>query len=428
MKTAILAGVVVIGLLLLPQAAFAQVEEAVSKLTETQQSIKSKEDEIAELNRKISELRGQRDDTAAEAELISQQLKKLTQELAKAELELERTQLNIKSVKAESQTTAEKIEQLEQDIQTKRQHLRSNLRALHEKEQESFIEILFRSASLSEALAARAGMEKVQIQVVATATELQAVVRDLKQQQAQLEQQQADLNQLSSILSAQQSEIAERRAAQNKFLAAKRDEQATFENLIADARQAREEIERDVFELKGSGVKLSLTAATDIAKLASKLTGVRAAVLMAVLKVESNLGNNLGGGKFPDDMHPASREPFLRITAKLGLDPHTSPISARPRSFQGWGGAMGPAQVMPQTWEGIEGRVSSLLGKAAANPYELTDAFVATAVFLADRGAANPAGEYKAVGQYIAGPNWELFPWYSDRVFEVAKEYEKQGL
>ncbi|MEK7556796.1 MAG: hypothetical protein AAB538_02350, partial [Patescibacteria group bacterium] len=92
----------------------------------------------------------------------------------------------------------------------------------------------------------------------------------------------------------------------------------------------------------------------------------------------------------------------------------------------GWGGAMGPAQIMPETWERIEGRVSSLMGKPAPNPYELTDAFVATALLLADKGAGNPAQEYEAVNRYLAGPNWQRFTWYGDRVLAVAKEYEKE--
>jgi len=68
------------------------------------------------------------------------------------------------------------------------------------------------------------------------------------------------------------------------------------------------------------------------------------------------------------------------------------------------------------------------MGKAAPNPYELTDAFVATALFLADRGATDRAKEYEAVNRYLAGPNWQRFTWYGDRVLAVAKEYEKEGL
>ena len=89
---------------------------------------------------------------------------------------------------------------------------------------------------------------------------------------------------------------------------------------------------------------------------------------------------------------------------------------------------MGPGQFMPATWETIEGRVAALSGKAQANPYELTDAFVATAIFLADRGATSQSQEYEAVHRYLAGPNWQRFTWYGDRVLAVAREYEKEGL
>ncbi|MBI3251342.1 MAG: hypothetical protein HYZ62_00350, partial [Candidatus Andersenbacteria bacterium] len=151
-------------------------------------------------------------------------------------------------------------------------------------------------------------------------------------------------------------------------------------------------------------------------------------LLLAVLKVESNLGANVGSGHYPDDMQPQSREAFLRITKSLGLDPLATPVSRRPKNYKGWGGAMGPAQIMPATWESIAPRLAQLLKKPVANPFELTDAFVATAVFLADRGAGSPALEYEAVNKYIAGPYWQYHTWYGDRVLAIAAEYAKQGL
>lgn len=406
----------------------ASVDEAVIKLTENQKKIQAKQEEIAALTEKIEELRGQRDSTTAQAGLIEKQLIRLTQQLERAELELEQTRLYMRQVDTESKNTAKTIEEFEKEVINKRQQLRALFRSLYEKEQESFLEMLLRSRSISEVLAERNAYEEVQQQTFSLVKELQDRVTELEKEQARLEDQHRELGELSALLTAQQAEVAENRAEQKQFLAAKRGEQLEYENLLAEAKQARQEIEQHVFTLKGTSVQLSLTAATDMAKLAGKLTGVRPALLLGVLKVESNVGAAIGGGKFPDDMQPASREAFLRITAKLKLDPYATPISARPRSYQGWGGAMGPAQIMPQTWETIEARVSTLMGKPLPNPYELTDAFVANAILLADKGAANPAQEYEAVNRYLAGPNWQRFTWYGDRVLAVAKEYEKQGL
>lgn len=430
MKTAIAAGLFCVSLGLFPvlTSAAETADDAQAKLTENQRQLQVKEAEIAELSRKIKELQGQRDSAAVEADVINTQLQRLNNQLAKAELELKKTQLNIQHVTAESQATAQSIENLEQGIMGKRQQLRSLFRQLYEKEQEPWLAIFLRSGSVSEALAERSAYEKLQTETAASVAEFQGQMKQLQDRQANLDQQQADLAKLSGLLESQQAEIAANRGQQKQFLAAKRSEQLKFENLLAEARQARQEVEQDAYTLKGAGVQLTFTAANDMAKFAGKLTGVRPALLLAVLKVESNLGNNIGGGKFPEDMQPASREAFVRLTQKLKLDPATTPISARPRNYSGWGGAMGPAQIMPQTWETIEPRLSSLMSKPNPNPYELTDALVATAILLADKGASQAAQEYEAVNRYLAGPNWQRFTWYGDRVLAVAKEYEQQGI
>lgn len=404
------------------------VSEAVSKLEENQAQITAKQAEIDSIEKKINELTSKRNNTAAEAELIDSQLQRLGQELAKAQLELNQTRLTIEAVRQENQDTATRIEELGQEVNTKRQHLRTLIRQLYQHEQASLVRVFFSTGSLSTMLAQRAVYQELQARTINLVQDLRHQEEDLTAHQAELDQQEQDLSNLHELLESQQSDISRQEAQQSQFLQAKREQQAEYEHLITEAKQARQEIEQDIFTLKNVKIEVALQDIFDIARFASKLTGVRPALLLGVLKIESNLGESIGSGTFPDDMHPASREPFLRITKKLGLDPATAPISARPASYSGWGGAMGPAQIMPETWERIEARLASLMSKPAPNPYELLDAIVATAMFLADKGAADPAKEYEAVNRYLAGPNWQNFTWYGDRVLAVAKEYEKEGL
>lgn len=409
---------------------YAQEKEpaATDELAQTRQDIADKEAEISQLDEKIKELTGKRNQTAAEAELIASKVKQLEQELAKAHLELKQTQLTITKVQQEQETTEKSIEELQEDIEDKRGQLRNLVRALYQQEQESFIGMFFSSSSFSEVMTIRATYAELQTRAVEVIAQMREHEETLAAQREDLDQQEQDLGQLASLLAAQRAEAADKEAEQADFLAAKKEEQAVYERKIKEAQEARKEIEQRVFTLKDAGVEVTLDNAFDMARYASKLTGVRAALLLGVLKVESNLGNNIGNGVYPDDMHPGSREAFVRITDKLGLDRNTAQISARPKSGKGWGGAMGPAQVMPATWEGLEPRLQQLTGKELVNPYDLTDAFVATAVYLADRGAANAGTEREAVGRYIAGPNWQYYGWYVDRVFAVTAEYEKEGL
>lgn len=404
------------------------VSESVKQLEQQQAAISSKEEEIKELEKKINELKGKRDSTAADAQLIAAQVKRLASQLEKAELELKQITANIKLTSQQKDETETAVTELMGRIASKREQLAALVQLLYQEEQQSLIRIFFDSLSLSDVLAQRAAYKELQDRTVELVVAMRQEADELRQKEQQLEQQYRQLQSLEAILASQQDAITSRKKEQQVFLQAKKEEQLAYEQKIAEVEAAKKEISQQIFTLKDSGVQLSLTNAFDMARLAGKLTGVRPALLLAVLKVESNLGANVGSGHYPDDMHPGSREAFVRITKKLGLDPTTAPVARKPRNGQGWGGAMGPAQIMPATWEGIEPRLSQLLNKANPNPYELTDAFVATAIFLADRGAANQAQEYEAVNKYIAGPYWQFHTWYGDRVLAIAAEYQKQGL
>ncbi len=99
----------------------------------------------------------------------------------------------------------------------------------------------------------------------------------------------------------------------------------------------------------------------------------------------------------------AQKAAFFAITAKLGLDPDRMPVSRRPS--YGCGGAMGPAQFIPTTWLLFESKTASLTGHNPPSPWNIEDAFTASAVFLADAGARSQtrAGELAAARTYISG-------------------------
>lgn len=396
-------------------------------LTATSAYAATKEEEIAELDRKIKELAAQHEEVQGEVAATQAQVKQLQNKLEAARLELRRTKTTIEQVEEDQVTTGEQIKELEVRVAEKREHLRGLLRLLYEEEQQSLIRLFFDTFSLSQVLAQREVLEQLQGKVTEAAHAMRQETETLENEQEALRSQQQNLVQLQGVLLVQEEEVAVQEEAESAVLAEQTSEAATVASELADAKQAREEIARKVFTVKTSGEEISLNNAFDMARYGSKLTGVRPALLLAVIKVESNLGANVGGGRYPNDMQPASREAFVRITDKLGLDRATAPVARRPASGSGWGGAMGPAQIMPATWETLEPRLEQLMGKSPVNPYELADAFVATAIYLADRGAAG-GDERGALARYVAGPYWQyhINGWYVERVLAVAVEYEKE--
>ena len=122
------------------------------------------------------------------------------------------------------------------------------------------------------------------------------------------------------------------------------------------------------------------------------------------------------------------QEPFKAITAELGLNPDTTPVScpmrAKDGSRIGWGGAMGPAQFIPSTWQGYKGKVSAITGKIA-DPWDIRDAFIASAVKLAADGAVSREGEWAAAMRYFSGSTNTKYRFYGDSVVARADEYEE---
>ena len=383
--------------------------------------IAERQKEIDDVNKKIADLSEKKNQTQEEAEKIAIAIEQLKAQLMKAEKELAQTKSTITKVTLTKEQTGKDARAIEQEIGKKRKELTALIRALYEFEAEGVMKIFFTSDSLSDVLIKRDQYKTFQERAVNIVQDMHNKEDQLREKEKNLEEQVEDLGQLQKILDGQADDLAEKRETQRKFLAEKREKQLEFESLIAEAKIARDEISKAIFTLQSGKVNVSLKTAVDMAKFASSVTGVRGAIIMAVLKVESGVGANVGSGVYPDNMpYSKNREAFVRITSALGLDPYKTAIS---RS-----GAIGPGQFMPLTWEGLSPRVAQLSKKAIANPFELADAFVATAIFLSDRGAANRDKEAEALQRYVGGNRWQGQSWYSEKVMAGAKEYESQGL
>jgi len=401
---------------------------ALNKLQANQARLKAKQDELSALDTKIKDLSQKQTTASSEAELAADQLAYISQQLQTAQLQYDQTLLSITVLNQDIADSENDIKTLEAATEQTRQLLRHSLRDLYQQEQTSLLDVVLGSTSLSALMTERRVYYEIQQRALQYVDELKERQQSVAKHLADLDLQQQQMQQLKELQAYQQSDLNEQQIAKDDFLRLKQQQQAQYAREIAETKQTRTEIEQQMFSLRGLGVDLALTDAFQAARFASALTNIRPALLLGIVKVETNVGETLGSGHFPDDMHPASRDAFLKLTAQLQLDPAKTPISRRPTNYQGWGGAMGPGQFMPDTWLGIAPRLGQLIGKPMPDPFALPDALVAVGVMMADRGATNPAMEAEAIGRYLAGPNWQYHLWYSARVLAVAAEYEKEGL
>ena len=161
---------------------------------------------------------------------------------------------------------------------------------------------------------------------------------------------------------------------------------------------------------------------------ASKTTGVRPALILAILMQESSLGVNVGACYLNSDlsgsgfsiktgdvkqrtMNPTRDVPiFTSLLNKLSRDINKTPVSCWIAAYSkgqpsGWGGAMGPSQFIPSTWVLFENRIKSATNSSLADPWNPAHAITATALYLSDLGAVsgNEVAERNAACKYYSG-------------------------
>lgn len=224
----------------------------------------------------------------------------------------------------------------------------------------------------------------------------------------------------------------------NALLKINKAQEGSYKKVIAARQAERSAILSALFKLRDAK-GISFGQALEYANVVAKKLGLRAAYILAIITQESDissgtLGVNVGTcnrpqdtKKYTDIMKPERDiAPFLRITKALGFDPNTMPVSCPYNG--GYGGAMGPAQFIPSTWELFADRISGVTGNNPPNPWNAEDAFAAAGLLLSDNGASagNYSAERKAALKYYAGGNWSLAKnaFYGDQVMAKTTRYQ----
>ena len=213
----------------------------------------------------------------------------------------------------------------------------------------------------------------------------------------------------------------------NNLLRITKNQESQYKKVLADREKDAATIRARLFDLRDTA-SISFGQAYDLSLLASKGTGVRPALILAILMQESSLGIDVGacylndiqtgdglsiknGTTKPRTMSPSRDVPvFTSLVSRLGRPMEKTPVSCWIPMYSrgnpvGWGGAMGPSQFIPSTWKLFEDRIESVTGARVADPWNPKDAITATALYLSDLGAVsgNEASERNAACKYYSG-------------------------
>ncbi len=332
-----------------------------------------------------------------------------------------------------------KVTQNQKKITNLQQHLATIINTLWRTKQTSWFNMFLSVNNFSDFYNDLHSLENISIDLDKLVQSLQNQKNKLQQNQQLAASQRKEQQNFAMIINLQNSQVAQNIHNKNNLLWQTKGQEINYQKILKQKKQQAAIIRNRIYSLATVAANQQITfgQAVQIAQATSKETGVRAALLLAILTQESNLGRNVGTCNRRGDppskswrvvMSPSrDQKPFLEITKSLGLNPNVTPISCpmhdRNGKQMGWGGAMGPAQFIPSTWLGYRAKVAAITGRVA-NPWDIRDAFLAAGLKLKADGAGSISGEWAAAMRYFSGGTNPAYSFYGDSVIATANRYQ----
>ena len=374
------------------------------------------QDEIAGWEKVLAETRAKKGTLQGDVSLLNAQIKQ-------AEAQIKAKSLAITKLGSEITKRTARIGELESHIGAGLNSLAALIRRQNQVDDLDLVEVALATDNAFALFEDVDDMLSVQIGLHQQFAELRGVKAETESERKVLAaRQDAELDARAVVETAKQK-VAIDEAEKKNLLALATSEESSYSQVLADRQAQAAAIRARLFPLRDTeGVGFG--DAVEYARQASVKTGVRPALILAILSQESDLGKNVGncyvtdkatgdgvgkntGTAFPGVMNPTRDVPvFVRIAEALGKDWTKTAVSCPQPG--GWGGAMGPTQFIPSTWQMFEPRLKSTLGVAATNPWNAGHAIMATGLYLADVGASagTYSAEQRAAAQYYAGSGW----------------------
>ncbi|MFH1181314.1 MAG: lytic murein transglycosylase [bacterium] len=402
------------------------------------------EDELKKLETEIAQYEKDIAKTQSEKNTLKSQISVLKSKIAKLDLQIRQSNAMIGDLTLQIADTQKSINQTSDKIKESQSGLAAILQTIYQSDRKSLVEILLSEREVSDFFDDLANLEALSSKAHDFLKTIKSLKVSLEDQKQALDDEKIDLKNLVEIQILQKQESQSTEKEKNSFLALT---EAQYQKMLKDKegmQQRASEIKARIFELIGVPEAPTFGEAYALAKEVEKITGVRSVLILAVLTQESNIGKNVGqcylknpntgsgviafNGKEVKNVMKPTRDvqPFLEITKGLGRDPYNTPVSCPIPAVGGYGGAMGPAQFIPSTWMLYRDRLEASINRPA-DPWNIKDAFLASALYLADAGAKNQTynSEWRAAMIYFSGGTNVKYRFYGDSVMSIVTQYEK---
>lgn len=325
----------------------------------------------------------------------------LTANINKTLLDIKAKTVKIKQLGDSVVVKTQYIGQLSNRMDDIKKSISKMLRDTFAIEDNSIVEVLLSSENLSNFFIDTDNYASINVKLKQLTDELMGVKQTSEKEKKALQDQQTAQEKLKFEQEKAKAQAENLKKEKQDVLTISKGQEALYQKAIADKIKLQTQIRNKLYRTAG-GIEISFGDALKLIQPYESTVGISSALVLAVLfqesAVDNTIGKNIGKCTYNQVilvstnycvrgetiMSETQKPYYLSIMSNLGLNPNTSPVSCAICSDGGHGGAIGPAQFMPLTWDGIAKRVSSIIGVFYPSPFNNLDSFTASAVLLKD--------------------------------------------
>jgi len=205
----------------------------------------------------LNEAQKAADQKMAEAQSLHNEIAVLEASIAQIEAAIAATNYNIDQTQQQIDATQKEIDRKEAELTVQKENLYETMRVMYESPQDSTIEIIIGSNSLSEIVDRAQYVEALEYRIETTISIIKKLKSELESKRNELEQKKQTLSELRSQQQAQKRGLDAQKAEKDKMLSQAVDARKAYEERAAAARASLAQLNAQINALLGNPNRVS---------------------------------------------------------------------------------------------------------------------------------------------------------------------------
>lgn len=227
-----------------------------ANLSNVQQDINQKKEDVKKIEEKQNELQAEIDKKQKEQENLQNQIDIIEAEIEQTKNEIKKLEIQIEKASLEIQKKSEEISETEVEITGQKELLAEYLRTLQQYDNKTPIELIFNASSFSEFLDKATYTETLEGEGKKTLDDIQDLKTLLEKEERDLKEKRRELEEYEDTLVKTKSSFEQEKQGKDNLLEETQLEEEKFQELLEQSKREYNQAQSDISALEAEAAKI----------------------------------------------------------------------------------------------------------------------------------------------------------------------------